>query len=165
MIWERNPILATKVQKKYCDIRILDVLYKIYLVCSYFISKPYILKCEKKAFDEFIERACLLNVSNGKAMFWLPNLSWKKNKVEGEYVQKKIYYEKDYYERDILDEIKKNIPSNSVILDIGANIGNHTVFFCKECNAKKVYAFEPVSITFEILQKNIAINNLETVVT
>lgn len=163
-VLEKNPILAVKVQKKYFDFRIVDLMYKLYLCISYFFSKPKLIKCEKETFNQFMEQGCLLKISNKKATFWLPNLIWEENRVDGEYVQKKIYYTKDYYERDVLDAIKKNIPTEGVILDIGANIGNHTVFFSKECNAKKIYAFEPVGKTFEILQKNICINNLEKVV-
>jgi FkbM family methyltransferase len=41
---------------------------------------------------------------------------------------------------------------NQAILDIGANIGNHTVAFSKI--AKKVYAFEPNIFVFELLRMN-----------
>lgn len=44
--------------------------------------------------------------------------------------------------------------------DIGANIGNHTLYFILECGAACGYAFEPVKDTFNILHKNIEINNL-----
>ena len=47
------------------------------------------------------------------------------------------------------------------MLDIGANIGNHTLYFANELHASKVISFEPVHGTFEILKKNIEINNLK----
>ena len=66
-----------------------------------------------------------------------------------------------YYETDFLEETRKYLPTKPVILDIGANIGNHTLFWANECSAKKIYAFEPVPFIFKILKKNIKINNLQ----
>ncbi|AFI04805.1 FkbM family methyltransferase [Helicobacter cetorum] len=51
------------------------------------------------------------------------------------------------------------------ILDIGANIGNHSLYFALECQATKILAFEPIFSTFEILEKNIALNHLQNIVT
>lgn len=45
-----------------------------------------------------------------------------------------------------------------VVLDIGANIGNHALSFA--LSAHQVHAFEPVNITFSLLQENIARNKL-----
>ncbi len=62
------------------------------------------------------------------------------------------------YENDLLEVletfIKKRIPNSKYIsvLDIGANIGNHSIFFSNFF--KKVYAFEPNPITYEILKIN-----------
>lgn len=62
------------------------------------------------------------------------------------------------YENDLLEVlenfIKKKIPNskNISVLDIGANIGNHSIFFSNFF--KKVYAFEPNPITYEILKIN-----------
>jgi FkbM family methyltransferase len=47
-------------------------------------------------------------------------------------------------------------------IDIGANIGNHTLTMSKYSN--KVYAFEPVPSTFNILKKNISVNNIDNVI-
>ena len=47
------------------------------------------------------------------------------------------------------------------MLDLGANIGNHTLFFANELHAGKIISFEPVPATFDILKKNIEINGLQ----
>lgn len=53
---------------------------------------------------------------------------------------------------------------DKAVLDIGANLGNHTVYFSKICGVKSVYAFEPNAVAFNMLNKNIEINDLvETV--
>jgi FkbM family methyltransferase len=65
-----------------------------------------------------------------------------------------------FYELDILQSIDKLLDKNSVVIDIGANVGNHTVYWAKVTKVKKIYSFEPVKSTFRILLKNIEINNI-----
>lgn len=67
----------------------------------------------------------------------------------------------NYYEPIMLDFIKANI-QKGVMIDVGANIGNHTIFLAKYC-ATKVIAFEPFPETYSILEKNILQNNLKNV--
>ena len=86
-------------------------------------------------------------------------------------IQKEIVYKKDYYESGHLNQIcslNSNIAEKAIkdgfVLDIGSNIGNHTLFFAKEKKAKKIICFEPVKDTFRILEKNIELNNLQAIV-
>ena len=62
-------------------------------------------------------------------------------------------YEKDYLLTLInwLKEIQNDI-FNGIAIDVGANIGNHSVFFSKFF--KKVYSFEPNPKTFKLLEIN-----------
>lgn len=48
-----------------------------------------------------------------------------------------------------------------VVLDIGANIGNHALAFSR--HAQAVYAFEPIPEIFQLLKENIAQNGLDHV--
>jgi FkbM family methyltransferase len=67
------------------------------------------------------------------------------------------------WEPYLLDEIDKHVNAESVVMDVGAHVGLHTVYLSKR--AKKVYAFEPVPETFEILCQNVELNqcpNVET---
>lgn len=49
-----------------------------------------------------------------------------------------------------------------VILDVGANIGNHSCFFASYF--RQVIAFEPNPVAYRLLQANLALNNLQNVV-
>ena len=61
--------------------------------------------------------------------------------------------------------VKKEIKKNDIILDIGANIGYYSLIFAQLTGKSgKVYSFEPDPTNFEILKKNILINNHENVI-
>jgi FkbM family methyltransferase len=79
---------------------------------------------------------------------------------DDKYVGQRIALEK--YEPYETDLIQRQVKNGDVIVDVGANIGYYTVLLAQK--AKKVYAFEPDSINFEILEKNIKTNNLKNVV-
>ena len=60
-----------------------------------------------------------------------------------------------YYEKSNLEALKKSFSpniKNSTFLDIGANIGNHSIFFNNYF--KKIVSFEPQKKTFQILSMN-----------
>ena len=59
-----------------------------------------------------------------------------------------------FYEDETLSYVRANFPNQKTILDIGANIGNHTTFFAEFMNAKKIHAFEPHPMNFELLKRN-----------
>lgn len=98
-----------------------------------------------------------------RSIFYLPY-------IKTDIIQKSIYKYKNYFEFYSLDYICKkwmggaisNEIRDKIILDIGTNIGNHTLYFLNECEAKFVYCFEPATETFEMLRKNISINHLES---
>ena len=96
------------------------------------------------------------------SQFYLPYI-----RTDG--IQLSIYGKKNYYEYELLNYICNKwgngviagLLRSKVTLDIGANIGNHTLYFLNECKAKFVYCFEPAQDTFKILERNIIINKLE----
>jgi FkbM family methyltransferase len=50
--------------------------------------------------------------------------------------------------------IKNFLKEDSVVLDLGANIGVFSVYCANVCKNEKVYSFEPVYFVFDILSKN-----------
>ena len=61
------------------------------------------------------------------------------------------------------DVSEKNI-RDKIVVDAGANIGLFSLY-CALFGAKKVHAFEPVGETYNLLKKNIELNNMSDVVT
>ena len=78
-----------------------------------------------------------------------------------DYIQRIIVDQGAFFEQNLLEELGEYIPENAVICDIGANIGNHTLYWFAHHDIKFVYCFEPRAETFHILQKNIKINGYE----
>lgn len=78
------------------------------------------------------------------------------------YVDMKIFTD-GIYEKEIVDDIINELSENKVMLDIGSNIGQHSLLSSPYC--KKIYAFEPMPPVFnqfnESIRKN-KIKNIET---
>ena len=112
------------------------------------------------------ENGFLFRCDTLKPVFYLP--LYKKD-----YIQQLILTEANYYDHENLFYVCKEWNNGMVsrnlkdgcILDIGANIGNHTLFFFFECGIKKAICFEPVDSTHEILKRNMEINHLSPNVT
>ena len=83
--------------------------------------------------------------------------------IKKEAIQQSIIVKKEFFEKINLDIVKKYLSKQSIILDIGANIGNHSMYFSLLDSDNKIYAFEPHNINYNILRKNIEINNLTNI--
>lgn len=68
------------------------------------------------------------------------------------------------YEKEELSLMSKYLLPNSVVYDIGANVGNHAIFFATVLASKKVICFEANPITAQLLQININLNSLNGVI-
>lgn len=60
----------------------------------------------------------------------------------------------DFYEIDIFNSFKNFIPKKGIFLDIGANIGNHSIMFSSYYNDIEVFSFEPFLSNYELLSYN-----------
>lgn len=81
-----------------------------------------------------------------------------------EYIAKKIIDSKVFYELDVLEEISSLGLGNGLFVDVGANIGNHSLFFSIILD-REVVAFEPAEEAFSQLVQNIRLNRAENLVT
>ncbi len=66
----------------------------------------------------------------------------------------------DFYEKEEINLILKLIKENSVILDIGANIGWYSLKIAKNINNVRILAFEPIPKTFKYLKENMYLNQV-----
>lgn len=99
-------------------------------------------------------------IKQSNIVFYLPYF-------QTDYIQKRIIANNDFYEKDRLEFIfikwKNGLIGkaiqNNIVLDIGANIGNHTLYFLSHFPKCRVICFEPIKDTFKILERNIELNH------
>lgn len=72
-------------------------------------------------------------------------------------------YANDDCDKDILEYISKKFPNTQelVIFDIGANIGVYSLNLANKFPKAKIHAFEPVSMAYKILLKNVELNHFD----
>ncbi len=68
-----------------------------------------------------------------------------------------------FYEVALLEYIRDTCPRGLMVADVGANVGNHAVYFDKVLGSREVVVFEPNEVASAILLKNIALNNCKNV--
>ena len=86
---------------------------------------------------------------------WLP---WARR---GDLIQESIVDAGSFWEHSQLQKVRRYIKPHARVLDIGANIGNHSVFFALFCNVMEVIAFEPQKMCGDVFMRNVALNHLE----
>ncbi|MEK7991784.1 MAG: FkbM family methyltransferase [Thiotrichaceae bacterium] len=68
------------------------------------------------------------------------------------------------FEPDEVELVKKHIKQGDVVIDIGANIGYYTLLFAQLVGETgRVIAFEPDPDNFELLHKNVSLNQYHNV--
>ncbi|EBF6110852.1 FkbM family methyltransferase [Campylobacter coli] len=76
-----------------------------------------------------------------------------------DYIQKKIYNELIPYEYEMLQDILGKAKNNTIIVDIGSNIGNHSLYLA--AHGFDVYAFEANQELCNILKISIELNGFK----
>jgi FkbM family methyltransferase len=82
--------------------------------------------------------------------------------AQDDFVQRVILRTRTFYEAKLLATVQSMglIKPEATVCDIGANIGNHSVFFGKVLGAKRVLAFEPHPHCYAALCRNLELNGL-----
>jgi len=65
-----------------------------------------------------------------------------------------------FFERSELDALQEYFPKNGTFVDIGANVGNHSLFAALFLKAKRVIPFEPNQRVYRLLVANVLLNRL-----
>jgi len=81
-----------------------------------------------------------------------------------DHIQRIIRTEKQFYEQGMLRDIYHRVAPGTMAIDVGAHIGNHSIFFSKICKLQ-VIALEPFLDSYKILLQNIKLNRLGSLVT
>jgi FkbM family methyltransferase len=75
----------------------------------------------------------------------------------------RCHYEGNFYEREELQIISKNFGDHGVFVDIGANVGNHTLYISQFTGALKVIPLEPNPVALAVLKINLLLNRCSNV--
>ena len=94
----------------------------------------------------------------GNISFYMPYLLFDD-------IQNDIVFKDRFHEIGGLEELDTYIPDNAIILDIGANIGTHSIYWGVVRHAEKIIAFEPMKDVFNTLSENIKLNELQDTIT
>lgn len=97
-----------------------------------------------------------LNVAGTVLRFHLPR--------PDDLIQKRIATGTTIYEQELLEHARHLLRPDDLVLDVGANIGTHTLYFAAVCRAR-VLAFEPHPESARTLRENVRRNGLESRVT
>lgn len=76
------------------------------------------------------------------------------NQSETTVVYDEIFTQQTYLKHGV------TLRDGDCVFDVGANIGLFTLFVHQQCRNPKVYAFEPVPVTFDVLKTNVALYEL-----
>ena len=82
-----------------------------------------------------------------------------------DHIQKSIALSGNFYEPEMLADMRARVrasalPENATAIDVGANIGNHTVYL-GHVPGLHILALEPSRRSYEALCRNIALNGIE----
>lgn len=72
---------------------------------------------------------------------------------------RKAYDKGQFYEQPLLNRIR-SLEKRGTYVDVGGNIGNHTVFFARFCRAEKVMTFEPSVRALSFLHEHVQLNGI-----
>lgn len=76
-----------------------------------------------------------------------------------DYIQKKLLAERQPYELEMLEDMGRRVRPDDLVVDIGANVGNHTMYLAAIAGCK-VVAFEPNGQLCEAIAASAAENAL-----
>ncbi|WP_353951819.1 FkbM family methyltransferase [Knoellia sp. S7-12] len=76
-----------------------------------------------------------------------------------DHISKEIRTTGRFYESELLNSVEPLLSAGDFVVDVGANIGNHSLYWAAVCEAE-VLAVEPEETVFSVLRRNIALNRL-----
>ncbi|KIC49195.1 methyltransferase [Tateyamaria sp. ANG-S1] len=83
--------------------------------------------------------------------------------MENDPIQRK-HRKGSFYELAELTAMEETFPDGGTFVDIGANVGNHTLFAAAFLNAARVIPIEPNPLAYRLLIQNVLLNRLDDIV-
>ena len=81
---------------------------------------------------------------------------------QNEIVQR-YHFSGELYKQAELNILKEYIQDGDLIIDVGANIGNHTLFFAKQFPSSTIIPIEPSPLAGDLLRENVRLNSNENI--
>ena len=97
------------------------------------------------------DRTVTLTIDDISYQIFLPN-------IDSDYIQEQISTSEQPYDLPMLEDMRKRITADELILDIGAHIGNYTLYLVATTGCQ-IEAFEPNKNLVRALQTNITLNH------
>lgn len=85
---------------------------------------------------------------------------WFATNMERDPIQRS-HRNKHFFEPEELTLIRSYLPAGGTFLDIGANVGNHSLFAGCFCDAGRIIPFEPNPLAYHLLVLNLVMNGLQ----
>lgn len=82
---------------------------------------------------------------------------------DNDYIFSIIKNTNNFYEIEVLEKWNQYFENVKIILDVGANIGNHSIYWSQLENVNKIISFEPVPKTFKLLKQNVTANKINKI--
>lgn len=76
-----------------------------------------------------------------------------------DHIYQQVIRTSNFYEASLLAALSPLLQENDLVLDVGANVGNHSIYFAGVTKCR-VFAFEPVDEAFQLLRANVRDNGL-----
>lgn len=152
--WEKNELLGSGVGRGVSLALLKKGLNMYHVDKSIVVTKmneSVMNPLERKVNNFFAEKTLSTAVGKNGKTFILT--------AHKDHIGKQINKTKDFYEAKMLEFISERLPKYGVMVDVGANIGNHTVYLSHCCD--KVLSIEPQADNFALLKHNVENNEIE----
>lgn len=123
-----------------------------HIIKNFFITKRYLYLLPRKIRLKIFNLKKLKLYKTKTGNYYLPQFALK-DLIRNEIIDNKIF-DKKVYETAV-----KYVKDDTIVLDVGSNFGQLSVLLSKYKNNVEVYSFEASKYIFEILKKNVQINN------
>ncbi|MDX5595708.1 FkbM family methyltransferase [Pseudovibrio sp. SPO723] len=113
-----------------------------------------------KSYQELKETQDLLGRLHRSVLyktFFLDGLEFHLRAPFSDYIERQVACGQ-FYEIEILRELDPIINECKTLVDAGANIGNHSLYWASKHPQLKIFSFEPIKETYDYLLKNVESN-------